>query len=162
MKKEDKTVLSLQIDEKIFQDLVRFYIEHRHLAPLAAKIHAYLIFDFSRKGVTFDELVEVLASSKSSVSSNLNILLNLGLITDINRIDERKRYFVINSDYMKNYFQSITDKMEKEREIIRNLESFYKSSNHEETNGFQIFINLLTNNINNIQSTVKELSTYEK
>lgn len=162
MKKEVKLKGSFPVDDKIFHDLVRFYIENQHLAPLAAKIHAYLIFDFERKGVTFDELVEVLASSKSSVSANLNILLNLGLVSDINRIDERRRYFMLNRDYMKNHFQLIIDKMQQELTILNNLEAFYNSLEMKETDGFQIFIKLLSNNIQNIQTTVKEISTNEK
>jgi hypothetical protein len=43
----------MEIDKEIFQDLVKFYGEAFHLPPLAAKIYAYLIFDFEKKGVCF-------------------------------------------------------------------------------------------------------------
>jgi hypothetical protein len=75
----------MEIDKEIFQDLVKFYGEAFHLPPLAAKIYAYLIFDFEKKGVCFDHFVEILHASKSSVSSNLNLLLTSGLIKDFTK-----------------------------------------------------------------------------
>ena len=86
----------MELDKDLFCDMVKFYGNAFHLPPLAAKIYSYLIFDFERKGVPFEEFVEVFSASKSAVSSNLNLLLNLKIISDFNRIDERKRFFVMN------------------------------------------------------------------
>ena len=97
----------MKIDKEIFRDMVKFYGDVLHLPPLAAKIYSYLIFDFDRNGVSFDEVVEIFSASKSAVSSNLNLLLNLNIITDFNKIDERKRFFVMNEKYMKIRFDEI-------------------------------------------------------
>jgi len=59
---------NMEIDERIFQEMVSFYGKNFSLPPLSAKIYSYLIFDFERKGVCFDHLVEALHVSKSSVS----------------------------------------------------------------------------------------------
>ncbi len=85
---------SIEIDEKIFQDAVKFCSTMFNLPPLASKIYSYLIFDFEKVGITFDEFVEVFAASKSSVSTNIKLLLNAQLIIDVNKIDERRRYFI--------------------------------------------------------------------
>lgn len=92
---------SLEVDEKIFQDAVKFYGTVLNLPPLASKIYSYLIFDFDKVGITFDEFVEVFSASKSSVSTNLNLLISSELIIDVNKMDERKRYFFANDDYKK-------------------------------------------------------------
>ena len=91
----------MKIDKEIFREMVKFYGDVFHLPPLAAKIYSFLIFDFDRNGVSFDEFIEIFAASKSSVSSNLNLLLNLNIISDFNKIDERKRFFVIDEKHMR-------------------------------------------------------------
>ena len=96
---------NIQFDDKIFQDAVRFYSTVFSLPPLASKIYAYLLFDFEKAGVTFDEFVDVFGASKSSVSTSLLLLLNAELIVDHNKIDERKRYFYINDDYKRIRFE---------------------------------------------------------
>ena len=88
----------LEIDQELFCEMMKFYGETLNLPPLSAKIYAYLIFDFERKGICFEEFVEVFSASKSSVSSNLNLLLNADLIIDFTKINERKRFFKINEN----------------------------------------------------------------
>lgn len=92
---------NLEIDDNIFQNMVKFYGEIYSLSPLSAKIYAYLLFDFEKKGLTFDELVKDFCASKSSVSTSLQQLIKAELINDISKMDERKRHFVINQDYKK-------------------------------------------------------------
>jgi hypothetical protein len=42
------------LDDKIFQDAVRFYGTVFSIPHLASKIYAYLLFDFKKEGVTFE------------------------------------------------------------------------------------------------------------
>lgn len=114
----------MEIDKEIFQDLVKFYGEAFHLPPLAAKIYAYLIFDFEKKGVCFDHFVEILHASKSSVSSNLNLLLTSGLIKDFTKIAERKRFFAINENYMVIRFEEIVEKIKARNQNPRKIDGF--------------------------------------
>lgn len=64
-----------------------------HLPPLAARILGTLIIDSCKDGLTFDELQEKLAASKSSMSTNLNFLLKIGKITYYTLPRDRKKYF---------------------------------------------------------------------
>lgn len=137
--------------------MVKFYGDAFHLPPLAAKIYSYLIFDFERKGVAFDEFVDRFAASKSSVSSNLNLLLNLNIITDFNKIDERKRFFVLNGKYMKIRFEEILMNMEQELLILNKLKTFRNSSDEVSLKKFEIYYNLFQNNISNIKKTLDQL-----
>ncbi len=147
----------MKIDKEIFREMVKFYGEAFHLPPLAAKIYSYLIFDFERKGVCFDEVVEIFAASKSSVSSNLNLLLNLNIITDFNKIDERKRFFVMNEKYMKIRFEEIIDKMERELSIINKLKNFRDTIEDEDMRKFEIYNSLFKKNIANMKDSLGQL-----
>lgn len=147
----------MKIDKEIFREMVNFYGDVLHLPPLAAKIYAYLIFDFDRDGVSFDEFVEVFAASKSSVSSNLNLLLNLNIITDFNKIDERKRYFMMKEKYMKLRFEEIIKKMDKELLILNKLKDFSKTTDEEKLRKFDIYENMFKKNIKTIKDSLEQL-----
>jgi len=147
----------MEIDKEIFREMVKFYGDAFHLPPLAAKIYAYLIFDFDRNGVSFDEFVEIFCASKSSVSSNLNLLLNLNIITDFNKIDERKRFFVMNEKYMKIRFQEIIEKMDRELLILNKLKDFRNTGDPEALRKFEIYTDLFNKNITNIQDSLDQL-----
>lgn len=66
---------------------------HHNLPPLGSRILATLILDGCRCGITFEDLVERLGASKSSVSTNLNLLQKLGKITYYTLPGDRKKYF---------------------------------------------------------------------
>lgn len=147
----------MKIDKEIFRDMVKFYGDVLHLPPLAAKIYSYLIFDFERNGVSFDEVVEIFSASKSAVSSNLNLLLNLNIITDFNKIDERKRFFVMNEKYMKIRFDEIIEKMESELSILNKLKDFRNTTDEVALRKFSVYSNLFEKNISNIKETLEQL-----
>ena len=147
----------MEIDKEIFREMVKFYGEAFHLPPLAAKIYAYLIFDFEREGASFDEFVEIFSASKSSVSSSLNLLLNLNIIKDFNKIDERKRFFVMNENFMKIRFEEIIEKMERELSILHNLKDFRNTSDESALRKFEIYTRLFNKNITNIKETLPQL-----
>lgn len=147
----------MKIDKEIFREMVKFYGDVFHLPPLAAKIYSYLIFDFDRNGISFDEVVEIFCASKSSVSSNLNLLLNLNIITDFNKIDERKRFFVMNEKYMKMRFEEIIQKMESELSILNKLKDFRNTKDEEALRKFTVYADLFEKNISNIRETIDQL-----
>lgn len=148
---------SLEIDEKIFQDAVKFYGTVLNLPPLASKIYSYLIFDFDKVGITFDEFVEVFSASKSSVSTSLNLLLNAELIIDINKMDERKRYFFANDDYKKIRFERIVQKMQDELKLLDDLRNFRKTEHKEDDERIEVYKALLNKNIITIQESLNKL-----
>lgn len=65
---------------------------HYNLPPLAGRIMGTLIVD-CKKAMTFDALVEKLAASKSSISTNLNLLLKMGKIRYFTIPGDRKKYY---------------------------------------------------------------------
>ena len=148
---------SLEVDEKIFQDAVKFYGTVLTLPPLASKIYSYLIFDFDKVGITFDEFVEVFSASKSSVSTNLNLLISSELIIDVNKMDERKRYFFANDDYKKIRFEKIVQKMQDELKLLDDLKNFRKTEHKEDDERIEVYKALLNKNITNIQESLNKL-----
>ena len=153
---------SLKIDENLYHKLVNFYTDNYHLPPLASKIYAYLTFDFDNAGVTFDEFVEVFKASKSSVSSNLQLLQTSKFIISMNKIDERKRFFIINPDYVKIRFNSLISKLEKEKDILEHLKLFRLDNEEDENSKIYIskldnYLSLLDTNIENFSETLNKL-----
>ena len=148
---------SLEVDEKIFQDAVKFYGTILNLPPLASKIYSYLIFDFEKVGITFDEFVEVFSASKSSVSTSINLLLNSELIIDVNKMDERKRYFFANDDYKKIRFERIVQKMQDELKLMDDLKNFRKTEHKDEDERIEVYKALLHKSISNIQESLNKL-----
>lgn len=148
---------SIEVDEKIFQEAVKFYSTMFNLPPLASKIYSYLIFDFEKAGITFDEFVEVFSASKSSVSTNISLLLNAQLIVDVNKMDERKRYFFANDDYKKIRFEKIVQKMKDEIKLLDDLNQFRKVKDEDYDQKIGIYKSLLNKNIVNIQESLNKL-----
>ncbi|AYN02493.1 transcriptional regulator [Chryseobacterium aahli] len=151
---------SIEIDEKIFQDAVKFCSTMFNLPPLASKIYSYLIFDFEKVGITFDEFVDVFSASKSSVSTNIKLLLNAQLIIDVNKIDERRRYFYTNTEYKKVRFEKIVQKMQDELNLIEALRKFRKLKKVDDKDfedKMEVYKSLLNKNIVNIQESLNKL-----
>ena len=149
----------IKIEPEIYQELIEFYGGIFSLPPLSAKIYAYLIFDFDKKGHTFDDLVETFCASKSSVSSSVNFLLNANLIKTINKIDERKRYFIINEDFVKIRFEEIVNRMKREIKILDQLIEHreQEKENINQSERYKIYKSLLEKNIENIENTLNKL-----
>ncbi|ASE61046.1 transcriptional regulator [Chryseobacterium indologenes] len=148
---------SIEVDDKIFQDAVKFYGTVFSLPPLASKIYSYLLFDYEKVGITFDEFVEVLAASKSSVSTSISLLLKAQLIVDHNKMDERKRYFFINDEYKKIRFEKIVQKMKDELKLLDDLNNFKKNNDDGYNERIDNYKALLNKNIQNIQESLNKL-----
>jgi len=84
-----------------------------NIPPLAARILGTLIMDGCKSGLTFETLVESLSASKSSISTNLNLLLKMDKITYFTVCGDRKKYFKAAdlSKRLENYLQLIDSEM---------------------------------------------------
>ncbi len=87
---------------------VHFQDAH-HLPPLGSRILATLILDSCGNKISFEELVERMGASKSSVSTNLNLLLKIGKISYYTLPGDRKKYYKPTpfSDRFDNYLKMI-------------------------------------------------------
>ncbi|WP_090679847.1 GbsR/MarR family transcriptional regulator [Myroides guanonis] len=111
-----------------FQDYCAHHEALYHYSPLTSKLYTFLLFSGMGDGVTFDEIVEKLNASKSSISTSLNVLLNNNQIEQFNKIDERKRYFRINPKYLTNRLFTIKKSIEKELDLTCRLLEFNQNN----------------------------------
>ncbi len=84
----------IQKEKEELIEMFGIHFENFHnLPPLGSRIFATLILDGCGRGFTFEDLVERMGASKSSMSTNLNLLLKLGKITYYTVPGDRKKYF---------------------------------------------------------------------
>ncbi len=106
-------------------------LEQTHdLTPLAARINAMMILS-PNEGHTFEEIVEITCASKSSVSTQLNFLLQLNRAEYFTKSGERKRYFRASKQYVKMRLQDHLNKIQKELELFEKLTDYNKENNPE-------------------------------
>ncbi|MFA5297190.1 MAG: transcriptional regulator [Lutibacter sp.] len=92
-----------------------------NLAPLASRIFVYLILN-GIEGATFEELTEKLEASKSSISTNLQLLQSMGRITYYTKCGERKRYFKVSANY---FISRLNDQIELWTKELSNHQKIY-------------------------------------
>lgn len=82
-----------------------------NIPPLAARILGTLIIDGCKSGLTFEDLVEKMKASKSSISTNLNLLQKMEKITYFTIAGDRKKYFKAAplSDRLNNYLTLVNN-----------------------------------------------------
>ena len=119
------------LEEK--NELVEMYGIHfesvYNLPPLAARILGNLILNCS--GMSFEKLLESTGASKSSVSTNLQLLLKFGKINYYTKHGDRKKYYKSApfterfNNYLKviKFEKEIIDRMQKYRENTASSES---------------------------------------
>jgi DNA-binding transcriptional regulator GbsR (MarR family) len=79
--------------EEIIELFGNFFERLFNIPPLAGRILGTLIVDGCKTGLTFESLVEKMGASKSSISTNLNLLLKMEKITYFTKAGDRKKYF---------------------------------------------------------------------
>ncbi|WP_035672288.1 GbsR/MarR family transcriptional regulator [Flavobacterium sp. 83] len=79
------------------KELIEVFCVHfeslHNIPPLAARILGLLVVDGCKSGLTFENVVDTVGASKSSVSTNLNLLLKMELIYYFTISGDRKKYF---------------------------------------------------------------------
>ena len=71
------------------------YLENEdNMAPLEARIFSTLILT-GKQGITFEQLVNDLGASKSTICTHLNTLQAAGRVTYFTKTGDRKRYFLV-------------------------------------------------------------------
>ena len=70
-----------------------FFESTHHLPPLASRILGNLIIDGCKVGLTFEDLVERMSASKSTVSTSLALLVNTNKIEYYTIPGDRKKYY---------------------------------------------------------------------
>lgn len=155
----------MQYDQDIV-DLFQDYCSHHeivyHFSPLTAQIYTYIMFNNNRDGITFDEIVEKLNASKSSVSTSLNLLTSNNQIEHFNKIDERKRFFRLNPNFIIIRLQSIKDLLNREQALSIKMLKYLKNENINMNNcqkKIDIYITHLDGGKDHLRETIEQLKS---
>lgn len=124
MKEEELNKEKNRLTEQLGVIMERKY----KLAPVAARILATLILS-GKQGLTFDELVQQLNASKSSISTNLEFLQNNRRIEYFTKPRDRKRYFKLNTNYTIEVFDDMINTWETERNVHQEILQYKERRN---------------------------------
>ena len=99
--------------------------ERAGLSPLASRIYALLTMS-SENGLTFDEIKETVEASKSSISVNINVLLQLKYIEYYTKPGDRKRYFKVSKYFQLKFLELYLESLEKQITLVDKINSYNK------------------------------------
>ncbi len=125
----EKKALEFQKDTLINR-LAELMEAEEKLPPMAARIYATLIFT-SKEGLTFDQLVQAVQGSKSTVCTHIHSLQEKDLLRDYSKPGERKRYFVVSPDVLINYIDNLSSRWKKQSEFQKDVLGYKNLYNRE-------------------------------
>lgn len=99
-----------------------------HLAPVAARILAYVILT-GKSGTTFEDLVSNLCASKSTISTHLNHLQDLKKLIYFTKTGDRKKYFIMNRDSMIQDISKMVEQWEEQKNLHLEIMDYKKAMN---------------------------------
>lgn len=151
--------------EKLVEEL-GVYLEKTHqLTPLATRLYALLML-CPRSGHSFDEIVELSQASKSSVSTNINLLLNNGSVEYFTKPGERKRYFRLSKNYLKIRMENYKHQLEEELKFLEKIDEFnieYNNAKYEKHKEFgKIYKEYIVTQHQNLKRTITKMNQLER
>ncbi|MDK2771012.1 MAG: hypothetical protein KYX68_02100 [Flavobacterium sp.] len=151
--------------EEIIELFGVHFEKHHNMPPLAARIFATIILNTREKDLTFEELVCITGASKSSVSTNVNLLLDTNKITYYTVCGERKKFFKPTSlsERIKNHLQIVKS----EQNIIKRIKAYETKYNlkaidekdHKIVELYREYVNDFENLINELILKIEDLET---
>lgn len=150
------------------KDLVEelgLFVQERHkLPPLAARIYSILVLS-SNEGYSFEQLMGITQSSKSSISTNLKLLISLKFVDYYTRTGNRKRFFHSTGSYVKNMLNEHVDSVYKELRIANKVNTFNKNYNPAKfkEKGYMgiIFQTYLETQKQNLEDTLEKIVAFQ-
>ena len=139
-------------NHQLIEELALILIADHKLTPLGAKIYALLIIA-DEELYTFDDIVAMTDASKSSVSNQLNHLLDNNKIVFETKPNSRKRFFKTNENYLN---EMLTKEYEYADEHISILNKLIKTK--EENQMARILKEHYEHAARNIESTLEKIN----
>ena len=105
------------------------HLENREqLAPVAARIMSFIILT-GKKGTTFEDMVNILCASKSTISTHLNHLQDLKKIVYFTKTGDRKKYFIVNKDMIVHHIDNMINEWREVRELHLEIKKYKETIN---------------------------------
>jgi DNA-binding transcriptional regulator GbsR (MarR family) len=144
---------------------VGLHLEGRHkLTPLASRIYAIMILS-SKEGFSFEEIMTITKASKSSVSTNISLLVQLNYVEFYTKSGDRKRYFRGTNNYLKLTLQEYLLAIEKELKLVKKINQFNNKHNptkfvENESMGI-FFQEYLATQKENLKQTIEKMKAFQ-
>lgn len=139
--------------------------EAQQFSPLASRIYA-LVLLAPIKGYSFEDVVELSKSSKSSVSTNLKLLLESGVLEYFTKPGERKRYFRLSQNYLEVSLNKLKNRVAAELSLFYKIDSFnseYNTSKYEKHKKIgHLYKKYLEAHHENLEATINEMNKLER
>ncbi|WP_417363051.1 GbsR/MarR family transcriptional regulator [Galbibacter sp.] len=156
----------IKVKKQLIEEMGVYFESQDILSPLSSRIFAFLALA-GNSGATFDEIVEELEVSKSSVSTNLQLLQTMGRVGYYTKSGDRRRYFKIAENNMVNRLDDKVASWEREKVLhvkvleYKKLQFEHNSLTKEEQQremGFSIhYIEFLESMIENLKKLKNNL-----
>lgn len=150
--------------EDLIEEMGIHFERRQNLPPLAARIYTLLIL-CPKPGHSFDDIVELSKSSKSSVSTNLKLLLERGNIAYFTKSGDRKRYFKLSKNFLELNLKKHKEIISEELVIFKKIHSYnsqYNKTKHKNNEEFRIlYMNHLESLLQNLEFTISKMEQLE-
>lgn len=147
--------------EELIETLGLHLEVENNLPPLAARIYAILILT-NEDGLTFDDCLEKRGASKSSISTSLNLLLKMEIISYFTKPGDRRRYFTLTERkaFLLSKLEESLKRIEKEKQIFELVQNYFKVNNpkkYEESKAkTSVYLNYITKHESLLKEHIKE------
>jgi DNA-binding transcriptional regulator GbsR (MarR family) len=116
--------------DKLVEEIGVHFEGQYNLPPLAARIFAILVLT-EKEGLTFEDCLEKRNASKSSISTALNLLLNLEMIEYYTVSGDRRRYFNIKNSFFLTKLEQELKKITQASSNIKKMMEYNQKFNSE-------------------------------
>jgi len=152
-------------EKKKLVEEVGLSFERKHnFAPLAARIYALMIL-CPYEGHTFEQIIDLTNASKSSVSTSLNLLLQLRYVEYFTETGDRKRHFRSTKHHLQRILEEQLISVQEDLSIVQKLNKFNCAHNprkfiKNESIGL-IFQEYLISQERNIKTTIQKMLAFQ-
>lgn len=160
--------MSKEASKQVLIEELGVYFETEYdLPPLAARIFANLVVT-DEDGLTFEDCLEKRGASKSSISTSLNLLQQIGFINYFTKSGDRKRYFKVSRKdaIFSNKLKQSLKKLETECKMIDKVATYnqkYNASKYEENKEKkEIYLNCLEETKRIFKQTINDLKNFQE
>lgn len=147
--------------QKLIEEIGVHFEKVHNLAPLAARIYVIMILS-PNDGHTFDEIIKITGASKSSVSTQLNLLMQINKVEYFTKPGDRKRYFRSNRTYLKNNLLDQLNQVKVDIRLIEKIHDFnaeFNAEKFEKTGGVAtLYKEYLVAQKQNLQNTIEQMT----
>lgn len=156
-----------EIKNKLIEELGVHFESEYDIPPLAARIFANLVLT-DEDGLTFEDCLLKRGASKSSISTSLNLLLQMDFVNYFTKSGDRKRYFKIaekNTFFIKKLDRSLKQ-LERESDILHKITEYneqYRPEKHKENKSKKtVYTKCIKDMTATLKTTIAELKKQEE